>query len=182
MNDRRTDAEPGQNHSTQADRPWQMEGADPAGKTRLRIREMREEDLIQVEQIERQNFSRPWSEQDFRDFLVREDAVFLTALLNGEVAGYIGFYGIPDEGDITNVSVDDRFRRLGIGRALVLALIDRAAGRGIGTIFLEVRDSNEAAIRLYEQAGFVQVGLRKRYYSSPQEDARIMRYPAPDAR
>lgn len=144
----------------------------------LKIREMREEDLSRVAQIERQNFSLPWKEQDFRDFIVRDDAIFLTALWMDEVAGYIGFYGIPDEGDITNVAVDERFRRRGIGRALVHELIHRAADRGISKIFLEVRDSNESAIRLYQEAGFVQVGLRKRYYSSPTEDARIMRYPA----
>lgn len=143
----------------------------------LKIREMREEDLPRVAQIERQNFSLPWKEQDFRDFIVRDDAIFLTALWMDEVAGYIGFYGIPDEGDITNVAVDERSRRRGIGRALVHELIHRAADRGISKIFLEVRDSNESAIQLYQEAGFVQVGLRKRYYSSPTEDARIMRFP-----
>lgn len=168
-------------YSPADDHAGQVRNGSAGGAVSPVIRDMREEDLERIEQIEVRNFSRPWTVQDFRDFLLRDDAIFLTALCDGEIAGYIGFYGIPDEGDITNVSVDERFRRRGIGRALVSELISRAAAHGIGTIFLEVRDSNEAAIRLYEAEGFGQVGLRRRYYSSPVEDARIMRYPAPAA-
>lgn len=142
----------------------------------IEITEMTEEDLPRVAEIERQNFSCPWKEKDFHDFIVRDDAIFLTARYDGEIAGYIGFYGIPDEGDITNVSVDRRFRRRGIGFALIRELIRRADSRGIHIVFLEVRDSNEEAIRLYRRAGFSEVGVRKNFYSLPVEDARIMRF------
>jgi ribosomal-protein-alanine N-acetyltransferase len=91
-----------------------------------------------------------------------------------EICGYIGAYGIPDEGDITNVSVQKEYRRAGIGRLLVDELIRRTLAAGITRIFLEVRESNAPAIHLYENAGFVRTGLRKNYYTSPVENAIIM--------
>ena len=112
------------------------------------------------------------------------NTVVFTKMFNGmnsftllAVPLFILAANLMNEGDITNVAVDERSRRRGIGRALVHELIHRAADRGISKIFLEVRDSNESAIQLYQEAGFVQVGLRKHYYSSPTEDARIMRFP-----
>ena len=142
------------------------------------IRPMCEEDLDRVAQIEKENFSTPWSRKSFSDFLKREGVYFLVAESTEagetEICGYIGAYGIPDEGDITNVSVQKGYRRAGIGRLLVDELIRRTLAAGITRIFLEVRESNETAIRLYEHAGFVRTGLRKNYYTSPVEDAIIM--------
>ncbi|MEE8885746.1 MAG: ribosomal protein S18-alanine N-acetyltransferase [Eubacteriales bacterium] len=141
----------------------------------LVIRRMRADDLETVASIEKKNFSVPWKAKDFAAYIDRDDAIFLVAEEEGKIAGYIGFYGIPDEGDITNVSVDPSFRRRGIGRALIKELERRTESRGITKIFLEVRESNEPAIRLYEQEGFRQVGVRKEYYHSPTEDARLMK-------
>ncbi|MGN0363076.1 MAG: ribosomal protein S18-alanine N-acetyltransferase [Bilifractor sp.] len=140
----------------------------------LRIRKMTAVDLPEVARIEAENFSRPWTEEDFAAFLSRDDADFLVADLAGQVIGYIGEYGIPDEGDITNVSVDRKFRNLGVGGRLVSVLIHSAEARGIFRIFLEVRESNAAAIHVYEKAGFYRTGIRKKYYSAPVEDAVLM--------
>ena len=96
------------------------------------------------------------------------------AVEDGHVVGYIGEYGIPDEGDITNVSVDRRYRNRHIGRRLVLDLIRAAELRGIRKIFLEVRESNAPAIRLSENAGFRRTGIRRNYYTSPTENAVLM--------
>ncbi|MCC6094358.1 MAG: ribosomal protein S18-alanine N-acetyltransferase [Eubacterium sp.] len=142
----------------------------------LEIRIMVPSDLTDVARIEKENFSRPWTEEDFAAFLNRDDADFLVALQQDQVVGYIGEYGIPDEGDITNVSVDRRFRNQKIGSALVSALIHAAQTRGITRIFLEVRQSNEYAIQLYEHAGFHRTGIRKNYYCAPVEDAVLMMY------
>lgn len=92
----------------------------------------------------------------------------------GAVAGYIGFYGVPDEGDITNVSVKKEFRNRGIGTLLLSELIRETGRRGFRKIFLEVRRSNKEAIGLYERNGFRQVGVRRKYYDAPVEDALIM--------
>jgi len=138
------------------------------------IRRMVSPDLPEVERIEKENFSRPWTAEDYQGFLDREDADFFVAVEDGHVVGYIGEYGIPDEGDITNVSVDRRYRNRHIGRRLVLDLIRAAELRGIRKIFLEVRESNAPAIRLYENAGFRRTGIRRNYYTSPTENAVLM--------
>lgn len=144
----------------------------------ITIRRMREEDLDRVAEIEKENFSTPWSRKSFSDFLKREDTYFLVAEREEagetEICGYIGAYGIPDEGDITNVSVQKEYRRAGIGRKIVDELIRVTVAAGIKRLFLEVRESNDPAIRLYEHAGFVRCGLRKNYYTSPVENAVIM--------
>lgn len=143
----------------------------------IQIREMKEEDLPQVTEIEKKCFSLPWSEKSYRDFLQREDTVFLTAedSRTGRVAGYCGVLLVPDEGDITNVAVDPDRRREGTGTLLVKELVRRSAERGSVILFLEVRKSNLAAVRLYEKEGFAKIGSRKNYYEKPTEDAWIMR-------
>ena len=92
------------------------------------------------------------------------------------IAGYIGCLYAADEGDITNVSVDAACRRRGIGRELVRTLLTESEQRGCERIFLEVRQSNEAAVRLYQMHGFQEIGIRRNYYQKPAEDALLMRY------
>ena len=81
---------------------------------------------------------------------------------------------LGDEGDIDKVMVAEPFRGRGIGKALVEELLREGACRGAEAFTLEVRKSNLAAIRLYEQAGFVAEGVRPRFYEKPTEDALIM--------
>ena len=140
------------------------------------IRQMEITDLDQVLPIEEANFSVPWTANGFFTFLIREDALFLVAEKEetSEILGYCGIILSLDEGDITNVCVREADRRKGIGRKLVERLIGETAKRGASTWHLEVRQSNESAIRLYESLGFVQDGLRKGYYEEPKEDAVLM--------
>ena len=91
-----------------------------------------------------------------------------------EVIGYIGMKVVLDEADITNVAVLPAYRKKGIAGKLLEQLLDEARQQGIYSIYLEVRDSNAAAITLYKHAGFKEVGKRKNYYEHPQEDARLM--------
>ena len=147
---------------------------DASAQSVPEIRRMVSADLPEVERIEQENFSRPWTAEDYQGFLDREDADFLVAVVDGRIVGYIGEYGLPDEGDITNVSVDRRYRNRHIGTCLVSGLIQTAGARGIRKIFLEVRESNAPAIRLYENAGFRKTGVRRNYYTSPVEDAVLM--------
>ena len=83
-------------------------------------------------------------------------------------------YQVMEEGDITNVAVHPKYRKQGIGNALVNALLREALLLGISEITLEVRVSNLTAIHLYEKNGFVSEGTRKNYYEKPREDALIM--------
>ena len=91
-----------------------------------------------------------------------------------KIVGYIGMYQVLEEGDITNVAVHEKYQRKGIGNALVSTLLKEASKQMIQEVTLEVRVSNQSAIRLYEKNGFVAEGRRKNYYDKPREDAVIM--------
>ena len=138
------------------------------------VRKMQPSDLAQVCEIEKENFSLPWSEKSFADSMERNDTVFLVALADDEVAGYIGCYCIAGEGEITNVAVKSSYRRKGIGGMLLEKLYEEGALLETREFFLEVRESNEAAIALYSRQGFVKEGIRKNFYEQPVENALIM--------
>ena len=140
----------------------------------MEIRKMTMADLEQVCAIEKESFSDPWSEEDFRNALLDEKNDYLVAEVEGQVAGYCGFWGVAGEGDIYNVAVKKEYRRQHMGESMLRELIRRGAARGITSFTLEVRSSNEAAIRLYESLGFLREGVRKEFYSKPKEDAVIM--------
>lgn len=140
----------------------------------LVIRKMQPEDLTQVCEIEKENFSLPWSEKSFLESMERNDTIFLTALAGNEVAGYLGCYCIAGTGEITNVAVKASYRRKGIGRMLLEKLYEEGAALETKEFFLEVRESNEAAIGLYAQQGFVKEGIRKNFYEKPVENAIVM--------
>lgn len=140
----------------------------------MQIRKMLEEDLDQVAEIEQSIFSLPWSRKSFLDACQKESNIYLVAVDDGEVLGYVGMWTVLGEGDITNVAVKESARRKGIGELLISELI--SAGRMAKTdiFFLEVRESNEAARRLYEKQGFLQIGIRKNFYEKPVENAIVM--------
>jgi len=140
----------------------------------MQIRKMTMEDLQQVCAIENETFSDPWSEEDFSNSLQEANNAYLLAELDGVIAGYCGYWGIAGEGYIYNVAVKQEFRRQGLGYQMLKTLIDESADRGITSFTLEVRASNEPAIRLYESLGFESAGLRKDFYRKPKEDAVIM--------
>lgn len=140
----------------------------------ITIRRMQPSDLPQVCDIEKENFSLPWSEKSFADSMERNDTVFLVALADDEIAGYIGCYCIAGEGEITNVAVKSSCRRKGIGGMLLEKLYEEGALLDTQEFFLEVRESNEAAIALYSRQGFVKEGIRKNFYEQPVENALIM--------
>ncbi len=138
------------------------------------IRKMQPEDLSQVCEIEKENFSVPWSEKSFLESMERSDTIFLIALVGEEVVGYIGCYCIAGTGEITNVAVKDTYRRKGVGGKLLEKLYEEGAALDTYEFFLEVRESNEAAIGLYLRQGFKKEGLRKKFYEKPVENAVIM--------
>ncbi len=138
------------------------------------IRRMLPSDLEKVCEIEKENFSLPWSEKSFLESMEREDTVFLTALVGAEVAGYLGCYCIAGVGEITNVAVNVSYRRKGIGGKLLEKLYEEGVSLDTREFFLEVRESNEAAIGLYSAQGFVKEGIRKNFYEKPIENAVIM--------
>ncbi|MDD5832257.1 MAG: ribosomal protein S18-alanine N-acetyltransferase [Clostridiales bacterium] len=91
------------------------------------------------------------------------------------VAGF-GLLRCFDDAEVVRIAVRSEYRREGIGSRLLEGLISEAKRRKVSGIFLEVRSSNLAAVSMYRRAGFTEEGIRKNYYSSPAEDALIMRY------
>ena len=138
------------------------------------VRKMQPEDLLQVCEIEKDKFSLPWSENSFLESMERNDTLFLVALNGEEVAGYLGCYCVAGEGEITNVAVKSSYRRQGIGGKLLETLYEEAKALHTREFFLEVRESNEAAIGLYSRQGFGKEGVLKNFYEKPVENAVIM--------
>ncbi|MCR5785013.1 MAG: ribosomal protein S18-alanine N-acetyltransferase [Eubacterium sp.] len=139
------------------------------------VREMDKKDTEAVFLIEEQCFNRPWSAKGFAESALREDTVFLVAEKEGEILGYAGMYISFDEAEIERVGVDPGKRRMGIAGRIIGEMNKIAAEKGILSIILEVRRSNEAAIGLYKKYGFKDIGIRKNFYDLPREDAVIMK-------
>ena len=132
-------------------------------------------DIAQVAALEQACFSDPWPQSVLAHELENELSLWLVAKQDGEVLGYVGSQSVLDEADMMNLAVRETARRRGIAKALVCALCRKLSEKGVQSLTLEVRDSNEPAIRLYEALGFTQVGKRPNYYFHPKEDARILR-------
>ena len=138
------------------------------------VRLMEERDLDEVAAIEQKYFSQPWSRGAFADTLKLSHTLYVVAETEDRIAGYCGCYQQLEEAEIVNVAVDEPFRGRGIGKKMLTELMRLGLERGAFAYTLEVRVSNIPAIRLYESLGFESVGIRKRFYEKPVEDANIM--------
>ncbi|MEO5569132.1 MAG: ribosomal protein S18-alanine N-acetyltransferase [Gemmatimonadaceae bacterium] len=134
-------------------------------------------DLSSIVELEKTAFADPWSRASFESILA-EPAVYFAAARDGdrnEIVGYVVAWFAADEGEVANLAVREPTRRRGIGAALLDATLGEARRRGALMMFLEVRQSNEAARGLYASRGFEEVGRRSKYYQHPVEDAIILR-------
>lgn len=138
---------------------------------------MRESDLRNVLHIERRSFTVPWSEATFRGLLRRQSAALLVGEEGGELIGYAVLWFAAGEAELGDLAVHPDARGRGLGRWLLHGALAEAARQGAAEVYLEVRESNAAARRLYERAGFATTGLRPDYYTEPPEDAILMRRP-----
>ena len=130
--------------------------------------------VFQVAELEKACFADPWSLNSLLVELLNPNAVYLTAMEERTLLGYMGMHHIIDEGHITNLAISPAHRREGTGKLLLETLISRACNSKMALLTLEVRASNTAAINLYGKFGFLSVGLRRGYYQNPVEDALIM--------
>lgn len=140
----------------------------------LVIEKMTVAHIEEIARLEKECFSSPWSESGLKSELNNNFARFFVALLNGEIAGYVGSHNVLGEVYITNVAVFPEFRRNGVGKALVEFLVDKMKTENAEFVTLEVRESNINAISLYGKCGFQKVGKRKDFYEKPREDAVLM--------
>ena len=142
------------------------------GTAVMDIRPMTTDDLERVMTLEHAHQPRPWSSQVFTEELDAENRVYLVAEREGKVVGFGGVMLVGDEAHITNLLVDERVRGGGIGRRLMISLIEAAVSAGARHLTLEVRVANEAARSLYAGLGLAPVGVRPRYYGD--DDALIL--------
>lgn len=138
------------------------------------IRYMTEKDIPSAADLECRFFSVPWTEAGLRESFERPEYLFLVVEEDGKVVGYAGLSQVLDEGDVTNIVIDEAYRGRGLGAALTSALLEEGRTRGITAFTLEVRVSNQTAIHIYEKIGFRSAGVRKGFYEKPTEDALIM--------
>lgn len=141
----------------------------------MKIVKMTQSHIRQIAELETICFSMPWSENAIAGELTNPLSLWLVAVEGETVAGYVGSQSVMDEADMMNVAVAPEYRRKGVGRELVLSLIEQLRNNDVHSLSLEVRPTNVAAIRMYEQLGFTCVGRRPGYYKSPKEDALILR-------
>ncbi len=133
-------------------------------------------DLDAVVAVEARSYSHPWSRGNFTDSLA---AGYLAEVLEDAAGGLVGYLiamtGV-DEMHLLNITVAPDRQGQGHGQTLLAALQQHARQRGLATLWLEVRESNQRARALYRRLGFVEVGLRRGYYPAAvrREDAVVM--------
>ena len=139
------------------------------------IREALSSEIESISKIEISSFATPWGKSLFLSALnSREKKIFVDEEDNA-VAGFIVVETVLDEAHITDLAVADGYRRKGIAGNLVKKVLDFARGLKVKSVFLEVRERNEAAINLYRKFGFTEIARRKGYYSRANEDALILK-------
>jgi len=150
----------------------------PASPTKILFRNMTLADTPGVMAVERASYDFPWTEGIFRD-CVRVGYVCRVVELAGQIAGYGIMTMGAGEAHLLNLCIRSDIRRRGVGRRILEQLLDHARKHGITDMFLEVRPSNPAAIRVYEAMGFERIGVRKAYYQAfaGREDALVYRLP-----
>ena len=139
------------------------------------IRPMTILDVDAVHRIEELCFPSPWSRESFlKEMRDNHLARYFVYEEEGKIIGYAGVWLIEDEGHITNVAVEPGHRGKGIGKELIVMMIEMLKGKRILRLTLEVRESNHVAIALYHSLGFEIYGRRKNYYQKENEDALVM--------
>ena len=158
------------------------------------IRRAEKDDISRIVQIEGESFADPWAAESFESSLVLDRMQFFVAeeLLaddagggggggtggmsgGASLIGYVLALIAADEGEIADLAVTPAARRRGVGGLLLDRVSRAAADRGVRVLYLEVRESNVAARRLYESRSFLPVGRRRGYYRHPSEDALVLR-------
>ncbi|MCL2842652.1 MAG: ribosomal protein S18-alanine N-acetyltransferase [Oscillospiraceae bacterium] len=130
--------------------------------------------LSEIVGLEHEIFPDPWSAALLERRLHDSATRFLVAEGEGAIQGYGILQLLPPEAELFNIAVNPTARRQGVGKCLLEALLETAKAEGVTAIHLEVRASNIGALALYNRLGFRQIGLRKKYYDNPCEDAVLM--------
>ncbi len=142
----------------------------------MKSRLMKSEDIEKVYEIENQCFSMPWSKHEIMESFSREDSIYCVIEKDDVVIGYAALFFVLDEANIINIGINNEYRGIGAGEELLKYLINNVKGKNVSKIFLEVREGNHIAVKLYEKIGFKEIGIRKNFYQNPLENGIVMSY------
>ena len=137
-------------------------------------------DATGIAELEELIFPDAWSYRDVQDLICTEGGMCFSAVEDGKVVAYVIGRLIAPEGEIYRVAVAPHKRQRGVGYRLLDYALKTERGRGLETVFLEVRSRNTPAINLYSAYGFKRAGIRKNYYKNPDDDAIVMLRAHPD--
>lgn len=130
--------------------------------------------LKDIAEIEKQCIADGWSEKDFLETFENKYSIILSAVSAGRVIGFLNGTAVLDEAELLNIAVMEEYRGMGAGGALIGEFLHILSDKNVGTVYLEVRESNAEAISLYKKYGFEQNGMRRNYYRHPVENAVLM--------
>ena len=136
---------------------------------------MDETHIASIAELEKECFSDPWSVASISSELTNSLSLWIVAMDDDKLVGYVGSQSVMGWADMMNLAVAPDYRKQGVGQALVLELIEQLKAAKVSCLTLEVRASNAPAIALYTKMGFLEVGRRPNYYRNPKEDALILR-------
>lgn len=140
----------------------------------MELRRSKPDDATKIAKMEEKYFPDAWSKKDIFSYICSEGGMCFSAISDGEVIGYIIGRVIAPEGEIYRIAVEEGLRGRGIGYRLLSYALKTERGRGLESVFLEVREKNTPAIRLYTSFGFREISIRKNYYKNPTDNAKIM--------
>ena len=138
------------------------------------IRAVSLDDLDDIIEIEKLSFVSPWTKRLFEETLISPISSSFIMKKGRATLGYIILYSVADEAHILNIAVHPRYRGKGCASSLIKHVLDYFEEKDVHDFFLEVREGNIGAIRLYKRFGFEKIGKRKKYYSETNEDALVM--------
>jgi len=140
----------------------------------IKIAYASENDVSRIVEIMQDALTPIWTSDAFLSEMRKSDSLFMVALRDDNIIGFAIIRQVGDDGELLQIAVDKSARRCGIGDLLMEAVLKYAVESKHQSVFLEVRCSNDAAVKLYEKHGFEPVRTRKDYYNDPVEDALIM--------
>ncbi len=144
----------------------------------MMIRRMIDEDLDEIDLLEKQIFSSPWPRSEYV-YEIHDNpyANPYVVVESNEIVAYFDYWVIFERAEIATIGVKENYRKQGYGQIMMDYITKDAEEKGCENISLEVRVSNEKAIKLYEKNGFIQINIRKNYYDDNHEDAYLMMKP-----
>lgn len=132
------------------------------------------DDIDAIYEISKNSLPESWSREAIGSEITNTRSKYLVYEKDSTVIGFIGAMTVLDEADILNIAIDSSMRGNGYGKELLSEMLSYLKQNNINIVNLEVRSSNKVALELYLSCGFVEIAVRKNYYSNPKEDARIL--------